>query len=187
MAVDWLIAAGFGLDHGTVRLDRTTEDWLVAGSQLRDQVAASLRAVAADVEQIGSSSVLGLFAKPIVDLAVGVALDRYPDATRILEAGGWEYRGDAGDDGGHVFVLEARPRHRVAHVHVVERGGLQWTDYLRFRDLLPSDRQARERYEALKLRLAEEYGDDRKAYTEGKSTVVDSLLGDAGRSCDSMP
>jgi GrpB-like predicted nucleotidyltransferase (UPF0157 family) len=175
--MDALIAAGLGLDYGTVRLERTTEDWLIAGAELRDRVEASLGSLAEGVEHVGSSSVLGLLAKPIIDLAVGVSTKQDLAAVTIrLEAGGWIYRGDAGDDGGHVFVLEARAWHRVAHLHVVEHGGVQWRDYLRFRGLLRRSADARDRYEAVKLRLVAEHRDDRKAYMGGKSPVVDLLL-----------
>lgn len=175
--VEALTNVGLGLDYDTTRLDRTTEDWLVAGSGLRNRVAEILATVAMGVEQVGSSSVLGLLAKPIVDLAVGLSADHdLPAVTSRLEAAGWIYRGDAGDDGGHVFVLEARAWHRVAHLHVVEYGGEQWRDYVRFRDLLRSSSEARDRYEAVKLTLIEEHRDDRKAYTDGKSAVVRSLL-----------
>ena len=175
--MDELIAAGLGLDYGTVRLGRTTEAWLTAGSGLRDRVAETLDSSAIGVEQIGSSSVVGLLAKPIVDLAVGLSPHHELAAvTSRLEASAWIYRGDAGDDGGHVFVLESRPWHRVAHLHLVEHGGVQWRNYLRFRDLLRTSSEARDLYEAVKLALVEEHGHDRKAYTDGKSTVVGSLI-----------
>ncbi len=172
-----LIAAGLGLDHGELHLDRTTEGWLVAGASLRDQVAAILGRDVDDVEQIGSSSVVGLLAKPIIDLAVG--LSEHHDLARLrsnLEAAGWICRGDAGDSGGHVFVLEARPWHRIAHLHAVGQRSRQWRDYVRFRDLLRRSSDARTEYEAVKLQLVEECGNDRKAYTDGKSDVVRSLL-----------
>jgi GrpB-like predicted nucleotidyltransferase (UPF0157 family) len=132
--VEALIEAGLGLDYEKLRLDRTSEVWLVAGAHL-------------------------------------------PGVSTRLEVSGWIYRGDAGANGGQVFVLEARPRHRVAHVHVVEYGGAQWLNYLRLRDLLRRSPEARTRYEAAKLRLVDECGDDRKGYTDGKFTVVTSLLG----------
>ena len=165
-------AVGLGLDYGTVGLSRTTAEWLVAGTALRDRVADLL-----DVEQIGSSSVLGLLAKPIVDLAVGLtADDDLPLVTATLEAAGWIYRGDAGAAGGHVFVLETRPWHRVAHLHAVEMSGEQWSNYLRFQSLPRSSPEARDRYESAKLRLAEQHMDDREAYTDGKTQIVTSLL-----------
>jgi GrpB-like predicted nucleotidyltransferase (UPF0157 family) len=176
-AVEALIDAGLGLDSGEVRLERTTEDWVAAGAWLRDQVAAIVEGDAVGVESIGSSSVIGLLAKPIVDLAVGLSEDQ--DLARVrsrLEAAGWIYRGDAGNDGGHVFVLEARPWHRIAHLHVVDHGGAQWRDYLSLRDLLRRSSNARSEYEAAKRRLIAEFDDDRKAYTDGKSDVVRLLL-----------
>jgi len=179
--VEALTDAGLGLDYEKLRLDRTTEAWIVAGAHLRDQVADLLDDLAVAVEQIGSSSVLGLLAKPIVDLAVGLAkTEDLPRVSTRLEASGWIYRGDAGDDGGQVFVLEARPWHRVAHLHVVDHDGAQWLNYVRLRDLLRQSGEARSQYEAAKLRLVDEYGDDRKAYTHGKSAVVTSLLRTVG-------
>ena len=95
-----------------------------------------------------------------------------------LQASGWIYRGDAGANGGHVFVLEARPWHHVAHLHVVDHGGEQWRNYLQLRDLLRRSPDARARYESVKRQLANEIGDDRKAYTDGKTGIVGELLDD---------
>ena len=135
----------------------------------------------------------GLLAKPIVDLAIGLTTDQElaPVRERLirdqelapvrerLESAGWIYRGDAGAQGGHVFVLESAPRHRVAHAHVVEHLGEQWRSYLRLRDLLDRSPAARHRYEDTKLRLINEVGDDRTVYTEGKTEIIASLLEEA--------
>ena len=181
MVVDDLLAAGFGLDYGTVRLERTTEAWIDAASRFQNELEGKLGSLVVSVERVGSSSVPGLLAKPIADLAVGLANDQdLPAIVDKLEEDGWDYVGDAGDHGGHVFVLEARPRLRVAHLHLVDYGGTQWQNYLRFRDLLVGSPKARGQYEAVKLRLAERYRDDRKAYTDGKTAVVEALLADTG-------
>lgn len=180
-AVEEIIDAGLGLDYDDLRLDRTTERWVVAGASLRDRVETILGPDAADVQQIGSSSVVGLLAKPIADLAAGITEQH--DIARIqakLENAGWIYRGDAGDDGGHVFVLEARPWHRIAHLHVLDAHGRQWRDHLRLRDLLRQNSDACRAYEAVKLHLVEEFGDDRKLYTNGNSAIVRSLLDEFG-------
>jgi GrpB-like predicted nucleotidyltransferase (UPF0157 family) len=178
--VEGWAAVGLGLDYGVVRLSRTTKEWLAVGSVLRDSTAALLGADGR-VEQIGSSSVVGLLAKPIIDLAVGlVAGDDLDRITASLGIAGWAYRGDAGDSGGHVFILDSQPSHRVAHLHAVELLGTQWIDYLRLRDLLRSSPSARRAYEEVKVRLAEDHADDREAYTEGKTDVVRALLGIAG-------
>lgn len=183
LSVDRLTEAGLGQDYDSMRLARTSEAWIAVGAELQSHVAQILDGITANVEVIGSSSVLGLLAKPIIDLAVGLAAGQplAPVATR-LDADGWIYRGDAGADGGQVFVLEARPWHRVAHLHVVGYESDQWRDYLRFRDLLRRSPAARERYEAVKTELAQPAPGpaDRKAYTSGKTEVVTSLLRGTG-------
>lgn len=171
-----LITVGIGLDYHDLKLGVTTPAWVQAGSLLRDQIASVLQGAAVDVEQIGSSAVVGLAAKPIIDLAVGTSCDdALTDVTGRLVAEGWIYRGDAGDEGGHVFVLEARPWFRVAHIHVVEHGGHQWTNYVRLRKVLRSSAEARARYAAVKEHLVAS-GSDRTTYTHGKTEVVRALL-----------
>ncbi len=93
-----------------------------------------------------------------------------------LEHTGRMYRGDAGDHGGHVFLLEASPGLRVACLHIVDHESRQWQDYLQLRDLLRHSADARDTYEAVKQRLREQVGDDRDAYTEGKSAIIGGLL-----------
>jgi GrpB-like predicted nucleotidyltransferase (UPF0157 family) len=175
--VTQLADAGLGLAYEELRLQTTTVAWVVAGEALRASVADALRDFSVEVEQIGSSSVVELLAKPIVDLAVGLGEDQELEPVRCaLEGQGWIYRGDAGDDGGHVLVLEDRPWHRVAHAHVVPLGGYQWGNYLRLRDLLRESPAARERYAAVKRRLLAASGRDRSAYTIGKADIVESLI-----------
>jgi GrpB-like predicted nucleotidyltransferase (UPF0157 family) len=173
-----LADAGLGLDYEVLRLETTPESWVASGAMLAAHVAVILGAAAAAVEPIGSTSVVDLLAKPIVDLAVGLAPDQELEPVRTrLEDDGWVYRGDAGDDGGHVFVLEDRPWHRVAHAHVVPVDAQQWTNYLRLRELLRESPIARERYAEVKRSLLAVSGHDRSAYTTGKSAIVASLLG----------
>lgn len=184
--MQWITDAGLGLDYHVLRLDRADERWIVAGERLRNEIAGELVGLVAGVEQIGSSAVIGLLAKPIIDIAVGLIADReLPPVRERLEAAGWTYRGDAGANGGHVFVLEARPWHRVSHIHVVAFEGEQWRKYLLFRDLLRRDASARARYESVKHQVAAEVGNDRKTYTDRKSIIVGVLLDAADDAGDS--
>lgn len=180
-----LTEAGLGLDNDKLQLKRTTQEWVDAGARLREHLADLLAYQVAGVEQVGSSSVVGLLAKPITDIAIGLADER--DLHLVQESlvgAGWIYRGDAGASGGHVFVLESRPGHRVAHAHVVDHQGEQWLNYLRLRDLLRADPSARSRYEAVKQQLASQVGDDRVAYTEGKTSIVHQLLQESAAAAD---
>ena len=147
-------------------------------SELSDELQSVLEGLAIQVEHIGSTSVPGLLAKPIIDVAIGTPPD--VDVSVIVERLSerqWIYRGDAGDQGGHVFALESRAGHRVAHAHVVEHGAEQWRRYLAFRETLRASDDARLRYESEKQRLVAELGPDNSVvYTSGKSSVVGELL-----------
>lgn len=174
-----LDAAGLGLAYGWVELVSVPPEWVDIGGRLADELATSLGGLAIGVAHIGSTSVAGLLAKPIIDVAIGTT--PHADVTAIVDhlaEHQWIYRGDAGDQGGHVFALESRAWHRVAHAHVVEHGAEQWRAYLSLRATLRSSEDARQRYADEKQRLIAEVGRDNSAgvYTDGKSSVVAELL-----------
>ena len=87
--MDAFAEVGLGLDHDELAFGRTTAAWLTVGGHLRDRVAQLLDGLVAGVETIGSSSVPGLLAKPIIDLAVGLDADRTFDTVRetLVDAG----------------------------------------------------------------------------------------------------
>ena len=69
---------------------------------------------------------------------------------------------------------------RTHHVHVVEKNGVYWKRYLKFRNALRDDGWIASRYAELKRRLAARHSFDRDAYTNGKR--VHFRRGDAARS-----
>jgi GrpB-like predicted nucleotidyltransferase (UPF0157 family) len=133
--------------------------------------------LAADVQRVGSTAVPGIEAKPIIDIALAVtSAEDVPRLRRPVEELGYIYRGDAGSDGGHLFVKESAPEVRTHHLHVVGVDDPQWREWLLFRDELRADEALRTRYSDLKKGLQERFTDDRKGYTEAKNAFVDSVL-----------
>lgn len=170
-------AHGLGLDHGEVELAETDPRWRDAFERLARKLRAALGDVALSVEHVGSTAVPGLVAKPILDIAVGLA----PNAdlqlvVTTLEGCGFEYRGDNRDDGGRLFVLNSRPWHRVAHVHVVDHGDARWLCYLAFRDQLRRDGVVCASYAQVKRDLAAQFPHDRRSYTAAKASFIKGLL-----------
>ena len=94
---------GLGLEYGVLNLRHTPAEWVAVGEQLAQQVARTLGDRAIAVEHIGSTAVSGMLAKPIIDLTAGVGSEpNLENIERTLTGRGWIYRGDAGDEGGHV-------------------------------------------------------------------------------------
>ena len=169
--------ASLGLRYGVVEVVEYRPEWMELGERLTARVAALLGSRATAVAHIGSTSVPGLAAKPIIDVAVRLVPDAVLDnLVAVLSGDGWIYRGDAGDDGGQVFVSETQPWLRVAHIHAIAHDDPQFDRYLAVRDRLRANPEAVARYSALKRELARRFPADRKAYTAGKTDFITDLL-----------
>jgi GrpB-like predicted nucleotidyltransferase (UPF0157 family) len=123
------------------------------------------------VHHIGSTSVPGLGAKPVIDIMPG--LRRYEDGLQLVEplqARGYEYLGEYGLPGRHFFR-----RMKDSHVHVYTVGQGQWHDQLAFRDYLRAHDWARDAYWQLKCQLARAH-DDIDDYADAKSNFVADIL-----------
>ena len=130
------------------------------------------------IEHFGSTAVPNLSAKPIVDILVEVASLEETKRTivTILEAQGYDYfwRPTWGDDIPPFyawFIKRDSKGKRTHHIHMVENDFEHW-DRLFFRDYLIEFPDVAHDYQAVKLRLAQEYPNDRVAYTQGKTEFI---------------
>jgi GrpB-like predicted nucleotidyltransferase (UPF0157 family) len=163
-----------------VELRQHDPEWLEIGGKICARLQQAAGKLARDVQHVGSTAVPDLKAKPLIDIALGLGrAERAPALVPILKELGYIYRGDAGDDGGKLFVYEIAPDVRSVHVHAVDYQGRQWRDYLLVRDTLRQNPAARQKYQQVKQELVEKYGSSRKFYTSGKADVVAEILKDA--------
>ena len=131
------------------------------------------------IQHIGSTAIPGLPSKPIID--IGILADLQINITKIkstLIKNSYIYRGDAGQDGGILFVKEVMPLIRTHHLHIIGIGDRQWENYIRFRDALINDPTLALAYKALKLELLSTYSNDRKMYTKSKAGFINKVLQD---------
>ncbi len=130
------------------------------------------------IEHVGSTSVPGLAAKPIVDMMPGLrSLDDAPPVISAMEGLGYQYIADYEDELPERRYFVRPPgrgyRHkRLFHVHAVETTSAFWRRHLAFRDYLRTHAETAAEYAALKRRLATEYGADRVGYTEAKTEFI---------------
>ena len=135
------------------------------------------------IEHIGSTAVVGLKAKPVIDIMLGV--DHLADVeARIpdLVARDYEYvrRYEAEFPERRLFA-KPQQRPRLVHLHAVERTTFFWQRHLLFRDFLRRHREAAAEYGDLKTRLAAEFGDDRDGYARAKTAFIDAAVERARR------
>jgi GrpB-like predicted nucleotidyltransferase (UPF0157 family) len=146
----------------------TYEDrWVGIYLDHQKRIRDALPAVDLGIEHIGSTSVPGLAAKPIIDIVVTVDdITAEEDYLVALLAAGYELR-----------IRE--PRHRLVrtpahdvHVHIFERDDPAVDDYLLFRDRLRSDTADRVLYESTKRTLLSKQWENKNDYTRAKTDVI---------------
>ena len=142
--------------------------WAEAAAAEGERVREALGA--AQVEHVGSTSVPGLAAKPIVDLLAGLApLEIGPEQIHAMEALGYEALGEFGHPGRIYF------RTRDRHVHAVELGGDHWVRHLAFRDYLRAHPEEAAAYAEEKRRALNASGGEGERYWAEKSPFVEGL------------
>jgi len=127
------------------------------------------------INHIGSTSIPGLSAKPIIDIMVGVeSLEASKPCIDLLAKIDYQYFPYKTDQM-HWFCKPS-PEHRTHHLHIVETNGEQYKARLAFRDYLIAHPDKAAEYETLKKGLAEKFKDDREAYTQAKADFVKEVL-----------
>ncbi|MBZ2198359.1 GrpB family protein [Occultella gossypii] len=154
-------------------------EWGQAFETQRAAVEGALASwLVARVEHIGSTSVPGLPAKPIIDmLALIDDYDTFGPARQELEQVHWVVAPEPGDEDLRKWsACFPTAEHRTHHLHVVERNSSAWRDWLLFRDYLRTNVEAARRYAELKRELAAADHRDRVRYRAGKAPLIAELM-----------
>jgi GrpB-like predicted nucleotidyltransferase (UPF0157 family) len=159
-----------------IQLEPYNPEWPALFAKERALLAEVLRPwLAGPIEHVGSTAVLGLPAKPIIDIMAAVgSLDASRPAIAKLVESGYCYA-PYKDDVEHWFCKPGAEL-RTHHLHLVPFKSELWLECLAFRDLLISNGTIADEYAALKLRLADTHRNDRNAYTEAKGPFIKNAL-----------
>ena len=148
--------------------------WLIKYEQEKIQILDALGNTVADIQHIGSTSVPGLAAKPVIDIILGLKqVPPSPAQISSLEALDYLYCGELGIPGRYYF---RRGMPRTHQIHSVLVDSEFWKSHILFRDFLRAHPDAAQQYEALKRKLAVEFWSDRARYTNNKAPLIQQLL-----------
>ncbi|MBA3376455.1 MAG: GrpB family protein [Actinobacteria bacterium] len=96
--------------------------WPLEFERLRERAAAALGDIAVAIEHVGSTAVVGVAAKPVIDLVIVVEPEDVQDAVEGLTAIGYVHRGNLGVEGREAFdVPEGEPRHHHHPLRLPDR------------------------------------------------------------------
>ncbi|MGC9934924.1 GrpB family protein [Priestia aryabhattai] len=164
-----------GLERGLVKLEHYNNKWSKLFDEERELLSSQLKELIIAIEHVGSTSIEGLFAKPIIDIAIGVSsLDVIIELKEIVKALGY-VEVPVSIEGKHVFARYKEKK--ITHfLHVMIYNQNPWIDQISFRDYLRSDLDAKIEYIKLKEKLANKYPNDVISYTNEKKKFVDHIL-----------
>lgn len=165
------------------------ERWPVVFGELRGVLSRALGGLARAIEHVGSTSVPGLVAKPVIDLDVVIASRaELPRVVEALAPLGYRHHGDQGIAGREAFKRDAQDVPRdgsgrgwpAHHLYVCAADARELRRHLLFRDWLCAHPEQAAAYGALKRELAERHRHDVDAYCEARSAFVEAALRSAG-------
>lgn len=140
----------------------------------QERIERALQPDSPRIEHIGSTSIPGLAAKPVIDVLVGLpSFDLAPIAVERMVAHGYVYLPDY-EDGmpfRRLFIREADGV-RISNVHMVEVDTPFWIRHLAFRDHLRAHPDVRDQYQQIKLNLATREWDSVNDYAQAKTDFI---------------
>ncbi|MBE6864351.1 MAG: GrpB family protein [Ruminococcus flavefaciens] len=169
-----------GMKRGTVYLEDHQSSWEESAKTVIADIQTALTGLDADVQHIGSTAIMSIKAKPIIDIAAAVN-----DLDEVIA------RNEKLAGLGIVFRFDERPEHllyvkgdfekntRTHHIHIVSKCSEEWKNYLCFRDYLNDNLSIAREYEKMKLELWKKYADNRIAYTDAKEAFIRSVTAKA--------
>ena len=157
------------------------EQWKHDFLQIKAELANVLGQLAIEIEHVGSTSVQGLSAKPIID--IDVVIKDYSELENVisaLEKIGYQHEGNLGITGREAFKYEGKEHLRKHHLYVCPEDSQELRRHIAFRDYLKTHPDAVREYSCIKEEGAELYPDDIDRYIEHKSPFIEKIYAEIG-------
>ncbi|MBO4865033.1 MAG: GrpB family protein [Ruminococcus sp.] len=157
------------------------EAWKSDFQAISDELAEALGSLALRIEHVGSTSVKGLSAKPVIDIDVVISNESLlGDVIIALGKAGYQHEGDLGIKGREAFKYEGKEHLRKHHLYVCAEDSNELKRHIKFRDYLRTHHEAVREYSRIKEEGASLFPDDMGKYIEYKSPFIEKIYGELG-------
>lgn len=155
--------------------------WQRNFSEIKSELDKALGTLALSIEHVGSTSVPGLSAKPIIDIDVVIKDYSVFDAV-VCALGkiGYVHEGNLGIEGREAFGYEGKGHLMPHHLYVCAQDSRELKRHLSFRDYLRSHPEAVREYSHVKEEAAGLYPHDIDKYLEHKSPFIERVYREMG-------
>jgi len=154
--------------------------WVTEFERIRDYLTKHIGDLVLEIKHVGSTSVPGLAAKPIIDIiAVMESYDVFPTIVARLEKIGFQHQGDQGIKEREAFKRLILDDFMDYHFYVCPKDSEELRRQTIFISELLNSKSIADEYGRLKMRLIEEVNGDRLLYTESKTDFIVSVMNNA--------
>ena len=165
------------LKMGAVVLENYNKNWKSMYEEEEKKLKDLLKDNILEIKHVGSTSIEGLCAKPVIDIMVTV--NKLSDVEKFkhlfTKELGYDFRDDGGEKGEYL-VRKGTPDARTHFIHIIEDKSERYENFIYFKNYLEKHPEKIEEYRNLKIDLANKYADDRKSYTASKNDFIQEVI-----------
>ena len=153
------------------------EQWKQEFEKIKAELSRVLDDCVIAIEHVGSTSVEGLAAKPVIDIDVIIKdYNVFETVKERLAQTGYTHEGDLGIKERHAFKYDEKPHLMKHHLYICPEYSEELKRHIAFRDYLRVHPEDRDWYGAVKLIAAERYPEDINSYMIAKSPCATEII-----------
>lgn len=156
------------------------EKWAQAFLDIKSELDAVLGGLPISIEHVGSTSVQGLAAKPIIDIDVVVRRTDVGAAIKALATIGYEHEGNGGIEDREMFKYSGKENLMEHHLYVCPEDSAELKRHVLFREYLRAHPDAVQAYSQIKKEAADFYPHDIDSYINHKGAVIEKIYKELG-------
>lgn len=158
----------------TIIVEPYNPKWVEEFEKIKNEILPVIGDDIISFEHVGSTSVEGLWAKPVIDIDVIIDDGKLPIVIEKIAAIGYCHRGDLGIIGREAFgYTEEEKSHLMKHhLYVCHKDNAELHRHIAFRDFLRKNPEYCEKYSNIKIEMAKKFPHDIDNYILGKQPII---------------
>lgn len=165
-----------GIEPGKAVLFPYSDEYKTIANNTIKNLKNILGNLAVRIEHVGSTAIIGIKAKPIIDIAIGVKnFDDINSIKNTLEKNGFYFSKMKLNNSVMSYKCEIGTK-RTHNIHIVIFKEERWQEFVLFRDYLNKYPKIAKKYEKLKEDLSRKYKNNIHKYTEQKSQFISNII-----------
>jgi len=156
----------------TIIVDYYNPNWASEFQKIKNELLTALGDTIIAIEHVGSTSVPGLSAKPVIDIDIVIEKNMLSEVIEKLDTIGYSHVGNLGIEGREAFKYEEKVHLMTHHLYVCDKESSELKRHLALRDFLRANEEYRQKYSDIKIEAAKKHPHDIDSYINMKEPVI---------------